>query len=149
MIAAADPEAGYSLVELIIVMAITFLPIIGAYFLTRDTQDVAGLTEDSADHDLVDGIEGLAEVVADIDTLAGGESVGLEYKSQGAAEDEVAGLGGGIEDAFLATFLDLNLGVITSDYYSPIEISGLYWHFVDIVWIFLFPLLYLLGRHAH
>ncbi|HLY09493.1 MAG TPA: cytochrome c oxidase subunit 3 family protein, partial [Planctomycetota bacterium] len=24
---------------------------------------------------------------------------------------------------------------------------GLYWHFVDLVWIFLFPLLYLLGRH--
>jgi cytochrome c oxidase subunit 3 len=40
-------------------------------------------------------------------------------------------------------------GVITDEYYSPIEISGLYWHFVDIVWIFLFPLLYLLGRHAH
>jgi cytochrome c oxidase subunit III len=40
-------------------------------------------------------------------------------------------------------------GTITTDYYSPIEISGLYWHFVDIVWIFLFPLLYLLGRHAH
>ena len=38
-------------------------------------------------------------------------------------------------------------GTITSDYASPIEISGLYWHFVDIVWIFLFPLLYLLGRH--
>ncbi len=35
----------------------------------------------------------------------------------------------------------------TADYYSPVEISGLYWHFVDIVWIFLFPLLYLLGRH--
>ena len=31
------------------------------------------------------------------------------------------------------------------DYYGPVEISGLYWHFVDIVWIFLFPLLYLLG----
>jgi cytochrome c oxidase subunit 3 len=40
-------------------------------------------------------------------------------------------------------------GTITAEYYSPIEISGLYWHFVDIVWIFLFPLLYLLGRHAH
>ncbi len=40
-------------------------------------------------------------------------------------------------------------GVITEEYYSPIEISGLYWHFVDIVWIFLFPLLYLIGRHAH
>jgi cytochrome c oxidase subunit 3 len=39
-------------------------------------------------------------------------------------------------------------GRITSDYAAPIEISGLYWHFVDIVWIFLFPLLYLIGRHA-
>jgi cytochrome c oxidase subunit 3 len=28
-----------------------------------------------------------------------------------------------------------------------VEISGLYWHFVDIVWIFLFPLLYLVDRH--
>ncbi len=35
----------------------------------------------------------------------------------------------------------------SADYYSPVEIAGLYWHFVDIVWIFLFPLLYLLGRH--
>jgi cytochrome c oxidase subunit 3 len=26
-------------------------------------------------------------------------------------------------------------------------VSGLYWHFVDIVWIFLFPLLYLIGAH--
>ena len=32
-------------------------------------------------------------------------------------------------------------------YYTPVEMSGLYWHFVDIVWIFLFPLLYLVGRH--
>ena len=40
-------------------------------------------------------------------------------------------------------------GTITAGYYSPIEISGLYWHFVDIVWIFLFPLLYLIGRHGH
>jgi cytochrome c oxidase subunit 3 len=40
-------------------------------------------------------------------------------------------------------------GVITDDYFSPIEIAGLYWHFVDIVWIFLFPLLYLIGRHVH
>lgn len=39
------------------------------------------------------------------------------------------------------------LGTFTAAYYSPVEISGLYWHFVDIVWIFLFPLLYLLGRH--
>ena len=29
--------------------------------------------------------------------------------------------------------------------YNAVEIAGLYWHFVDIVWIFLFPLLYLIG----
>ncbi|MBM3734383.1 MAG: cytochrome c oxidase subunit 3 family protein [Acidobacteria bacterium] len=34
-----------------------------------------------------------------------------------------------------------------SNYFGPVEIMGLYWHFVDIVWIFLFPLLYLLGLH--
>jgi cytochrome c oxidase subunit 3 len=28
--------------------------------------------------------------------------------------------------------------------YGPIEVAGLYWHFVDVVWIFVFPLLYLL-----
>ena len=39
------------------------------------------------------------------------------------------------------------IGSFSADYYSPVEMSGLYWHFVDIVWIFLFPLLYLLGRH--
>jgi len=33
------------------------------------------------------------------------------------------------------------------EYFAPVEISGLYWHFVDIVWIFLFPLLYLIGKH--
>ena len=30
--------------------------------------------------------------------------------------------------------------------YMPVEIAGLYWHFVDIVWVFLFPLLYLAGH---
>ncbi|HUR98854.1 MAG TPA: cytochrome c oxidase subunit 3 [Pyrinomonadaceae bacterium] len=38
-------------------------------------------------------------------------------------------------------------GSFGPDYFAPVEMSGLYWHFVDIVWIFLFPLLYLLGRH--
>ena len=40
-------------------------------------------------------------------------------------------------------------GRITPEYPNPIEVSGLYWHFVDIIWIFLFPLLYLIGRHVH
>ena len=34
-----------------------------------------------------------------------------------------------------------------ASYYTPVEVAGLYWHFVDIVWIFLFPLLYLIGYH--
>jgi cytochrome c oxidase subunit III len=38
-------------------------------------------------------------------------------------------------------------GRFTAERYNPIEMFGLYWHFVDIVWIFLFPLLYLLGAH--
>ena len=38
-------------------------------------------------------------------------------------------------------------GRFTPAYNSPVDLSGLYWHFVDIVWIFLYPLLYLLGRH--
>jgi cytochrome c oxidase subunit 3 len=33
------------------------------------------------------------------------------------------------------------------EYYTPVELSGLYWHFVDIVWVFLFPMLYLLHQH--
>jgi cytochrome c oxidase subunit 3 len=37
-------------------------------------------------------------------------------------------------------------GRFSSEYFTPVEMSGLYWHFVDIVWIFLFPLLYLIDR---
>ena len=34
----------------------------------------------------------------------------------------------------------------SDDYHSPITVAGLYWHFVDVVWIFLFALIYLPGR---
>jgi cytochrome c oxidase subunit 3 len=37
-------------------------------------------------------------------------------------------------------------GKFNEKWYTPIEMFGLYWHFVDIVWIFLFPLLYLIDR---
>jgi cytochrome c oxidase subunit 3 len=40
-------------------------------------------------------------------------------------------------------------GAFTPGYYTPVEITGLYWHFVDLVWIFLFPLYYLIARHLH
>lgn len=36
-------------------------------------------------------------------------------------------------------------GCYSARYHTPVVIAGLYWHFVDIVWIFLFPLLYLIG----
>jgi cytochrome c oxidase subunit 3 len=39
-------------------------------------------------------------------------------------------------------------GRFSPEYHAPVELSGLYWHFVDIIWIFLFPLLYLIGRHG-
>ena len=38
-------------------------------------------------------------------------------------------------------------GDFTQGYVAPIENFGLYWHFVDIVWLYLFPLLYLINRH--
>lgn len=38
-------------------------------------------------------------------------------------------------------------GTFTPEYNNPVDIIGLYWHFVDIVWIYLFPLLYLIDRH--
>ena len=40
-------------------------------------------------------------------------------------------------------------GRFSPEWHAPVELFGLYWHFVDIVWIFLFPLLYLLGYHYH
>jgi len=38
-------------------------------------------------------------------------------------------------------------GAYTQGHMTTVENFGLYWHFVDIVWIFLFPLLYLISRH--
>lgn len=36
-------------------------------------------------------------------------------------------------------------GAFSKEYYTPVEMTGLYWHLVDLVWIFLFPLFYLIG----
>jgi cytochrome c oxidase subunit 3 len=38
-------------------------------------------------------------------------------------------------------------GLYGADYFTPIDVAGLYWHFVDVIWIFLVPLLYLIDRH--
>ena len=37
-------------------------------------------------------------------------------------------------------------GAYSERYHAPVKVAGLYWHFVDVVWIFLFALLYLPGR---
>ena len=39
-------------------------------------------------------------------------------------------------------------GRFSAEYHTPLEMSGLYWHFVDVIWIFLYPLLYLVNRYA-
>ncbi len=39
-------------------------------------------------------------------------------------------------------------GSFSREYSTPVELTGLYWHFVDLVWIFLYPLLYLMDRHS-
>jgi cytochrome c oxidase subunit 3 len=38
-------------------------------------------------------------------------------------------------------------GRFSTEYHSPVELVGLYWHFVDLIWIYLFPLLYLISHH--
>jgi cytochrome c oxidase subunit 3 len=48
---------------------------------------------------------------------------------------------------FLWLFTMAWKGRFTPEWHTPVEIGGLYWHFVDIVWIYLFPLLYLIDRH--
>ena len=35
-------------------------------------------------------------------------------------------------------------GHFSREYYTPIDLGGLYWHIVDVIWIFLFPLFYLI-----
>lgn len=48
--------------------------------------------------------------------------------------------------AALATMLVMaGRGKFSAEAHTPVEITGLYWHFVDLVWIYLFPLLYLIG----
>lgn len=39
----------------------------------------------------------------------------------------------------------VNKGHFSSSYYTPVELGGIYWHLVDLIWIYLFPLLYLIG----
>jgi cytochrome c oxidase subunit 3 len=53
----------------------------------------------------------------------------------------------GIAAVLVMAFL-ARRGHFSPAYYSPVDVTGLYWHFVDTVWIFLLPMLYLLGTHT-
>jgi len=53
----------------------------------------------------------------------------------------------GIIVVTIMTFLSLR-GHFSPEHYTGIELTGLYWHFVDLVWIFVFPLLYLIKLKA-
>ncbi len=50
--------------------------------------------------------------------------------------------------AVLTLFVLARRGCFSAEYYAPVDVVGLYWHFVDTVWIFLLPSLYLLGTHG-
>ena len=39
------------------------------------------------------------------------------------------------------------LGSFTADYHTPVDLGGLYWHFIDIVWVFLYAIFYIPGLH--
>jgi cytochrome c oxidase subunit 3 len=48
----------------------------------------------------------------------------------------------------LTLIFQAKAGKFAANYYTPVDVAGLYWHFVDVIWIWLFPLLYLIDRHS-
>ena len=53
------------------------------------------------------------------------------------------------EGVLFAMILRNHAGSFTAEYHTPVELAGLYWHFVDIIWVFLFALFYIEGLHLH
>jgi cytochrome c oxidase subunit III len=51
------------------------------------------------------------------------------------------------EGVLLVLLIRSLMGTFTAEYHTPIEIGGLYWHFVDIVWVFLYAIFYIPGLH--
>ena len=99
--------------------------------------------------------------------LLGLAFLGIKGSEYGMEASEVAKASGAeLEFYFLyfamtglhAIHLTIGIGVVAwlwwhakrfgRDYHSPVEVSGLYWHFVDVVWVFLYPMFYLLQRYG-
>jgi cytochrome c oxidase subunit 3 len=47
--------------------------------------------------------------------------------------------------AIIWMYFKTKAGDFSKTYYTPIDLVGLYWHLVDLIWIYLFPLLYLIN----
>lgn len=53
------------------------------------------------------------------------------------------------EGILFSMILRNQAGSFTAEYHTPVELAGLYWHFVDVVWVFLFAIFYIEGLHLH
>jgi cytochrome c oxidase subunit 3 len=53
------------------------------------------------------------------------------------------------EGVLFSMILRNRAGSFTAAYHTPVELAGLYWHFVDVVWVFLFAIFYIEGLHLH
>ena len=53
------------------------------------------------------------------------------------------------EGVLFSMILRNRAGSFTAEYHTPVELAGLYWHFVDVVWVFLFAIFYIEGLHLH
>lgn len=53
------------------------------------------------------------------------------------------------EGLLAAMLLRNSAGSFTAKYHTPVELTGLYWHFVDVIWVFLFAIFYVEGLHLH
>lgn len=114
------------------------MPLLGMTFQPVDVGDghaEAGITPND---------QAIAAAQADPARFAAGQQIffGLYFTMTGIHAIHML-IGFGI---LLVLIRTAATGRFTQDYYNPLEIVGLYWHFVDIVWIFLFPLLYLIDR---
>ncbi|MBV8847819.1 MAG: cytochrome c oxidase subunit 3 family protein [Bryobacterales bacterium] len=53
------------------------------------------------------------------------------------------------EGILTAMLIRNRAGSFSAEYHTPVELTGLYWHFVDIIWVFLFAIFYVEGLHLH